>query len=113
MFCQFGGRNDVDADLGSRPDIDYVKVSGNGSEFFQLDKDSGWISVAAPLFGRRDLEFVLTVQALNRAAPSQFDEASVRLVVTGENRHFPVFTALSYQVIIIRIILCRSKSYWW
>ena len=95
-----GREKEADVELGSRPDIDYVKVGGNGSEFFQLDKDTGWISVSAPLFGRRDLEFVLKVRALNRAAPSQFDEASVRLVVTGENRHFPVFTALSYQVIV-------------
>lgn len=80
--------------------IDYVKVGGNGSEFFNLDKETGWVTVAGPLFGRRDMEFVLIVRVYNRGVPPQHDEAKVRLVVTGENRHYPVFTALSYQVIV-------------
>ena len=87
--------------LSIRPDsIDYVKIGGNGSEFFNLDKETGWVTVAGPLFGRRDMEFVLIVRAYNRGVPPQHDEVQVRLVVTGENRHYPVFTALSYQVIV-------------
>jgi len=80
--------------------IDFVKIGGNGSEFFNLDKETGWVTVAGPLFGRRDMEFVIVVRAYNRGVPPQHDEAQVRLIVTGENRHYPIFTALSYQVIV-------------
>ena len=80
--------------------IEYVKFGGNGSDYFQVEKETGWVSVVGPLFGRRDMEFVLVVRAYTKGLPAQHDEAVVRLVVTGENRHFPVFTALSYQVIV-------------
>ena len=81
-------------------EVEYVKTGGNGSEFFSLEKETGWVSVSAPLFGRRDMEFVLIVRALNKGVPPQHDESVVRLVVTGENRHYPVFSALTYPVIV-------------
>ena len=82
--------------------VEYVKVGGNGSDFFNVEKETGWVEVSGPLFGRRDMEFVLVVRAYSSGAalPHQGDEATVRLVVTGENRHPPVFTALSYQIIV-------------
>ena len=80
--------------------IEYVKFGGNGSDFFNVDKETGWVSVVGPLFGRRDMEFVVIVRAYTKGLPAQHDEALVRLVVTGENRHLPVFTAFSYQVIV-------------
>lgn len=44
--------------------------------------------------------FLLRVRATDRGVPPQQDEVTVTLVTTGENRHTPVFTALSYQVIV-------------
>nr|CAG4640600.1 EOG090X0007 [Eulimnadia texana] len=87
-------------DYGINAEIEYIKVGGNGSEFFNIEKESGWVTVNGPLFGRRDMELVLIARAVDKGVPPQHDEALVRLVVTGENRNVPVFTALSYQVIV-------------
>ena len=87
-------------EYGPAANVEYIKMGGNGSEFFALEKENGWVSVAGSLFGRRDMEFALVVRAVNKGVPPQHDQVTVRLVVTGENRHFPVFTALSYHVIV-------------
>lgn len=79
---------------------EYQLTGGNGSVFFSVNKETGWITVLGSLYGQRDTEFSLVIRAVTKAAPTQFDEAVVRLFVTGENRHYPVFTALSYQVIV-------------
>ena len=86
--------------IGDANEVEYAKTGGNGSEFFNLDKETGWVSVSAPLFGRRDMEFALMVRAINKGVPPQHDEAIVRLIVTGENRHTPIFSTLSYPVIV-------------
>nr|CAG4643690.1 EOG090X0007 [Lepidurus arcticus] len=91
----------VDAqDFGLNAQIEYRKLGGNGSDFFHLDRETGWVSVNGPLVGRKDLELVLLVRAADMGVPPRNDDTQVRLIVTGENRHAPVFTALSYQVIV-------------
>lgn len=91
-----------DADFGVNAEVRYVEVGGNGSELFDVAKATGWVSVAAPLEGAgRLLEYyTLRVRAVDRGVPPQHDDVTVTLVVTGENRRSPVFTALSYQVIV-------------
>ncbi|KAJ8984353.1 hypothetical protein NQ317_003500, partial [Molorchus minor] len=44
--------------------------------------------------------YTLRVQATDKGIPPQQDEITVTLIVTGENKFSPVFTALSYQVIV-------------
>lgn len=89
-----------DRDFGINAEIEYQKVGGNGTDYFVLEQKTGWITVARQLQGRVDTQFVLLVRALDRGVPPLQDEVLVTLVVTGENKHAPEFTALSYQVIV-------------
>ncbi|CAH1977280.1 unnamed protein product [Acanthoscelides obtectus] len=86
-------------DVGVNADIEYSIVDGNGSKYFTIDKANGWIAVKEAVLGVGTI-FNLQVRATDKGTPPQQDEATVVLVVTGENEHNPVFTALSYQVIV-------------
>lgn len=44
--------------------------------------------------------FTLRVAAKDKGIPPQSDEATVTIIVTGDNNYPPVFDALSYQVIV-------------
>lgn len=86
-------------DFGVNAEIDYSVVGGNASEFFAVDRSSGWITLTKKVDGIGRI-FVLRVRATDRGVPPQYDETTVTLILTGENRYTPVFTALSYQVIV-------------
>nr|CAH7769494.1 unnamed protein product [Callosobruchus chinensis] len=86
-------------DFGVNADIEYSVVDGNGSKYFTIDKTSGWIIVKETVLGVGTI-FNIHVRAMDKGTPPQHDDATVILVVTGENKHNPVFTALSYQVIV-------------
>lgn len=88
-------------DFGVNAEIDYMISGGNGSSNFIINKFDGWISVSKPLQNSQSMNgFELYVKAVDRGSPPQQDEVIVRIMVTGENRYSPVFTALSYQVIV-------------
>lgn len=88
-------------DFGVNAEIDYMISGGNGSSNFIINKYDGWISVLKPLQNSQSLNgYELYVKAVDRGSPPQQDEVIVRIMVTGENRYSPVFTALSYQVIV-------------
>lgn len=88
-----------EADFGVNAEVEYVKIGGNGSELFSVGKTTGWVSVISSSLAGRLLEsYTLVVQAVDKGVPPQSDQAIVTLVITGENQHSPVFTALSYQV---------------
>ena len=88
-----------EADFGVNAEVEYIKIGGNGSELFDVAKTTGWVSVAATSLSGRLLEtYSLLVRAVDKGVPPQSDQAVITLVVTGENRYSPVFTALSYQV---------------
>jgi hypothetical protein len=101
-----------DADFGVNAEVEYVKIGGNGSDLFDVGKTTGWVSVkSASLAGRLLESYTLVVRAVDRGVPPQSDQAVITLVITGENRYSPVFTALSYQVnknnCFICICLCE------
>ncbi|KAK0180966.1 hypothetical protein PV327_003292, partial [Microctonus hyperodae] len=88
-----------DGDFGVNAEIDYFLQGGNGSDFFGVEMKTGWVYVvksikAIPL----DTTFTLNVRAVDKGVPPQMDQASLTLVITGENRHAPTFAASSYQV---------------
>lgn len=87
-------------DFGVNAEIDYVIVGGNGAGNFTIDKTNGWISVSGRLANEPGKKYKLVVRAIDRGVPAQQDEAEVTIVITGDNRYSPVFTALSYQVIV-------------
>lgn len=89
-----------DLDFGVNAEIDYIIVGGNGAGNFTIDKSSGWISILDRLANEPGRKYKLIVRAVDRGVPQQQDEAEVTIIITGENRYSPVFTALSYQVIV-------------
>ncbi|XP_076252739.1 cadherin-related tumor suppressor fat isoform X2 [Rhynchophorus ferrugineus] len=86
-------------DAGVNAEIQYSISGGNSSNYFVIDKDTGWISLKEKVHGV-GVVYILRVRATDKGIPPQMDEATVTIVVTGENRHTPVFNALSYQVIV-------------
>ncbi|XP_037957800.1 cadherin-related tumor suppressor [Teleopsis dalmanni] len=87
-------------DYGVNAEVDYVIIGGNATEYFAINKHDGWITVTKPLNVLPNSMFMVVVKATDRGVPAQSDEARVSIIVTGENRFTPVFTALSYQVIV-------------
>lgn len=88
-----------DLDYGINAEIEYSVTGGNGSEFFKIDPPTGWVSLSRRVSEVGRL-YVLRVRAVDKGVPPQQDEVVATLIVTGENRYSPVFTALSYQVIV-------------
>ncbi|KAK9886911.1 hypothetical protein WA026_019169 [Henosepilachna vigintioctopunctata] len=86
-------------DVGVNAEIEYVVINGNGSRYFNVDKKTGWISVKEKV-NRIGSVYNLVVRALDKGIPPQHDDVTVTLIVSGENMFSPVFTVLSYQVIV-------------
>lgn len=86
-------------DFGVNAEIEYSIVSNNGTEYLKIDRTSGWISLTRRIKGVGKI-FLLRIRATDKGVPPQQDEVTVTLIVTGENKYTPVFTALSYQVIV-------------
>lgn len=87
-------------DFGVNAEIEFEIVNGNGSRFFAINKNDGWISLAKPLQDVLNQVYSVGVRASDKGVPAQTDDAKVHLVVTGDNRHTPVFMTVSYQVIV-------------
>lgn len=88
-------------DFGVNAEIEYFKIGGNGSEVFNINKNTGWITLAKALDNKKLLnQFTLHIKAVDLGVPPQYDQVTVTLILTGENRYSPIFPALSYQVIV-------------
>lgn len=86
-------------DYGINAEIEYNIVEGNGTDFFNIDNTNGWITL------KRRVQYIgniylLRIKAVDKGVPPQSDDVMSTLIVTGENKFIPVFTALSYQVIV-------------
>lgn len=88
-----------DLDVGINAEVEYQIVGGNGTKHFNVDRNTGWISLAERLNHVGDV-YNLRISATDKGVPPQQDEVTATLIVTGENKHSPIFTALSYQVIV-------------
>uniref|UniRef100_T1JHZ3 Uncharacterized protein n=1 Tax=Strigamia maritima TaxID=126957 RepID=T1JHZ3_STRMM len=75
-------------------------ISGNGSDYFSIDKSTGLIKVASPLIHNEGKWYKLEVQAKDNGTPPLKSNATVLIIVTDENIYAPVFNTASYQVII-------------
>lgn len=87
-------------DFGVNAEIEYSVTGGNGSSHFVINKNDGWISISKQIKQGPGVIFQLSVRAIDKGVPAQYDDVTVIIVVAGENRFSPVFTALSYQVIV-------------
>uniref|UniRef100_A0A6P7GGN4 Cadherin-related tumor suppressor n=1 Tax=Diabrotica virgifera virgifera TaxID=50390 RepID=A0A6P7GGN4_DIAVI len=88
-----------DLDVGVNAEIEYSILGGNGSNRFIIDKTNGWIKLKEKISGVGTV-YNLRIRATDKGIPPQQSETAVTLIITGENRFSPVFTALSYQVIV-------------
>ncbi|XP_060531934.1 cadherin-related tumor suppressor [Cylas formicarius] len=86
-------------DAGVNAEIEYSIVGGNGSDKFAVDRSTGWVSLKKNI-RRVGSVYNVRIRATDRGIPIQMDETAVTIIVTGENRYSPTFTALSYQVIV-------------
>ncbi|XP_046802630.1 cadherin-related tumor suppressor isoform X1 [Lucilia cuprina] len=87
-------------DTGVNAEVEYSFKQGNGTEFFSISHQDGWISLSKVLEVTPNTLFYLNVKASDHGVPSKSDETRVHIIVTGENRYSPEFTVLSYQVIV-------------
>lgn len=88
-------------DYGINAEVEYSISGGNGTDLFNVDKQTGWITVSRFFAPTRNLNsYVLNIRAVDKGVPPQQDEATVLLTVTSDNLYTPVFSALSFQVII-------------
>lgn len=87
-------------DFGVNSELEYLKISGNGTEYFDVDKNSGWVFLSKNLAGKVHNQYGVQVRVVDKGIPPQSDDTSVVLVVTGPNLHSPIFSALSYRVIV-------------
>lgn len=86
-------------DFGINAEIEYYISGGNGTSFFMVDKNDGWIFVNKQFYFIGQY-YELKIKAVDRGIPPQSDVTIITFVVTGENIYSPKFTALSYQVIV-------------
>lgn len=86
-------------DVGVNAEVEYSMIGGNGSNHFTVDKVNGWVTVKEKVYSVGTV-YNLRIRATDKGIPPQYDEVTVTLIVTGENKYNPVFTALSYQVIV-------------
>lgn len=86
-------------DFGVNAEVEYEQYGGNASEYFAIDKNTGWITLFKPLV-QVGSYFIMKVQATDRGVPPQHDDATVTIIVVGKNNFAPIFTAISYQVIV-------------
>lgn len=79
-------------DFGLNSEVEYVITGGNSSSKFQLDKSSGWISVASSLVSDVNKIFLVGITATDRGNPPLSALTSLRIAVTEENHHTPEFS---------------------
>ncbi|KAK8767142.1 hypothetical protein V5799_006076 [Amblyomma americanum] len=89
----------MDADK-SGPNSAVTYALRHPSDFFRLDPTTGWLTVAKPVPRYQGQKFVVKVTATDQGVPPKTADTLVSVVITAENQFNPVFSALSYQIII-------------
>uniref|UniRef100_H3AQ83 FAT atypical cadherin 4 n=1 Tax=Latimeria chalumnae TaxID=7897 RepID=H3AQ83_LATCH len=81
-----------DKDFGPNSEVEYFISRGNSSDRFEVDRGSGWISVASPLMFDVSKTFMMEVVARDKGNPPLSSQASVHIIITEENYHTPDFS---------------------
>ncbi|XP_021563258.1 protocadherin Fat 4, partial [Carlito syrichta] len=81
-----------DRDFGLNSEVEYLISAENHLGKFKLDKETGWISVAASLISDLNQNFLITVTAQDKGNPPLSSQATVQITVTEENYHTPEFS---------------------
>uniref|UniRef100_A0A4W5JBD6 Protocadherin Fat 4 n=1 Tax=Hucho hucho TaxID=62062 RepID=A0A4W5JBD6_9TELE len=79
-------------DFGLNSEVEYIISGGNSSSKFKLDKQSGWVIVAASLTSDMNKVFLMDVTARDKGNPPLTARTTVKVAVTEENHHTPEFS---------------------
>lgn len=86
-------------DFGVNAEIEYSIIDGNATDYFKIEEKTGWIIVGNSLKTINiGTIFTGTVKATDKGVPSKYDQVTLTLIITGENKYTPKFAASSYQV---------------
>ena len=86
-----------DFDTGLNAEIEYILDKSLDAEHFEINSVNGWINL------KKDIEpkvYNLKVIAQDQGVPQLSAEMVVKIMPSGENRHAPVFSVTSTQIII-------------
>ncbi|GFR97028.1 fat cadherin, partial [Elysia marginata] len=89
----------IDADLGINSHVRYSLVQ-TGKKVFDIDPDSGIISLKANLDREKNPHYDLTVTAYNVIAPNRVSKATLRVDILDVNDNPPEFERSSYQAAV-------------
>ncbi|MBZ3877696.1 Protocadherin Fat 4 [Sciurus carolinensis] len=81
-----------DKDFGLNSEVEYFIPNESHLGRFQLDNNTGWISVASSLISDLNQNFLITVVAKDKGNPPLSSQATVQITVTEENYHTPEFS---------------------
>ncbi len=89
--------NATDADAGSYGRITYnfYKQKGPAAQFFNIDSDTGIVSVAGEIDHEKDTKFELTVEARDQGGLT--DSSKIALEVIDVNDNAPVINTMSFS----------------
>ncbi|XP_028600415.2 protocadherin Fat 4 [Podarcis muralis] len=110
----------IDAkDFGLNSEVQYILSNDNLTGKFELDSNTGWISVASPLRNDMNKNFLIKVKAKDKGNPPLSSEVPVQIVVTEENYHTPEFSQSHISITvpesnavgtILRTVSARDKD---
>ncbi|XP_048512093.1 fat-like cadherin-related tumor suppressor homolog isoform X4 [Athalia rosae] len=84
-------------DTGVNADVYYSIVGGNEHKKFQIDTQTGVITIAEQLDYERARDYFLTIQAIDGGIPPLSNHATVNITVTDTNDNAPIFSQVSYS----------------
>ncbi|XP_015586979.1 fat-like cadherin-related tumor suppressor homolog isoform X2 [Cephus cinctus] len=87
-------------DTGVNADVYYSIVGGNEHKKFQIDTQTGAITISEQLDYERARDYFLTIQAIDGGIPPLSNHATVNITVTDSNDNAPIFSEVSYRTSI-------------
>ena len=97
-----------DGDTGVGGELLYRIVKGNNNGTFELDSETGEITVAKQLDRESENLFVFVVEAEDKGTPSFTGTTTLSIIVTDVNDNRPYFTETSYEVSLDRFLPVES-----
>ncbi|XP_060103362.1 protocadherin Fat 4 [Heteronotia binoei] len=79
-------------DFGLNSEVEYIISNDSLTDKFNLDSNTGWISVASSLINYMNQNFLIKIKAQDKGNPPLSSEATVQIIVTEENYHTPEFS---------------------
>lgn len=89
-----------DADSGLNGRIQYTLARGAGVEYFTVDQDTGYVSIAKPLDREETPSYVLELRARDRGIPALETSATLNIDVLDANDNAPQFAQNNYSAVV-------------